>query len=165
MWLVALTDLHTPTQRTAVAKRSASLAALDPLPPPARVDALYVSAEASGNRTNGTVEVAERFLPSASPEERDAVLRAYTPARFGPPAVRHALYELGTDGYYACPTRRIASAVASRLPGSVFRYVFAAAIVDIDTRRMPDWARTLLFPLRERLVDPLLGAYQPRLGL
>ena len=101
----------------------------------------------------------ERFLPSASPEERDAVLRAYTPARFGPPAGRHALYELGTDGYYACPTRRIASAVASRLPGSVFRYVFAAAIVDIDTRRMPDWARTLLFPLRERLVDPLLGAY------
>ena len=34
------------------------------LPPPARVDALYVSAEGSGNRTNGTVQVAERFLPT-----------------------------------------------------------------------------------------------------
>ena len=59
------------------------------------------------------------------------MLERYPLSRYPPgDRYRRALFDLSTDGYFACPSRRVARAVAARLPGRAFRYVFSADLSD-----------------------------------
>ena len=59
------------------------------------------------------------------------MLERYPLSRYPPgDRYRRALFDLSTDGYFACPSRRVARAAAARLPGRAFRYVFSADLSD-----------------------------------
>lgn len=95
-----------------------------------------------------------RYLPSANAKELTRVLELYHPDRYGGDA-RKALYALTTDGYYACPIRRMLNASA-RSGAPTYGYVFNASISDVAAALgLPESLR----PLLQKYVAPWLGAY------
>mmetsp|Transcript_46438 Transcript_46438/g.153930 ORF Transcript_46438/g.153930 Transcript_46438/m.153930 type:complete len:274 (+) Transcript_46438:145-966(+) len=102
-------------------------------------------------------ESVRRFFPATSRANRTAVLERYPLSRYPPgDRYRRALFDLSTDGYFACPSRRVARVAAARLPGRAFRYVFSADLSDgAFAPGLSGWLRRFL----DREVRPWLGAY------
>lgn len=65
----------------------------------------------------------DRFYPNLPAADRLQMLDMYSPANFGGDPYK-ALFQLGTDGYFACPTSRVLDAMASS-EASVYRYLFS----------------------------------------
>ena len=83
-------------------------------------------------RKKSTTAAAEARPPAAD-----------TPAPFA--TTRDALYAFGTDGYFACPIRRMANAVAAR-GGPAYRYLFSPTLSNPTRLILPDaptWAQQL----------------------
>lgn len=105
-----------------------------------------------------------RFFPEASKAEIAAVAARYAPARYNGSA-RAALFDLGTDGYFACPTRRLIDGVAKASGGSAaFRYVFSSRLSHPAARMLflsplPRWLSWVLQPLVDKYVLPWLGSF------
>ncbi|KAK3272267.1 hypothetical protein CYMTET_19426 [Cymbomonas tetramitiformis] len=96
-------------------------------------------------------EAITRFLPHSTEDNRSAVLRMYAPWRYGGSA-QQALYDLSTDGYFTCPTRRILR--AAREVGA-FQYVFMPSLSQPAAAfGLPSW----LNPVVEVLA-PWLGSF------
>ena len=111
-----------------------------------------------------------RLFPTASVLERARVWEQYAPSRFK--TVRAALYSLGTDGYYYCPTRHVVRAVAAAHRAAprrvadeppVFEYIFAAKASPADTPFLlegwPTWLVDVLKPLLKVFLFPWLGSF------
>jgi len=88
------------------------------------------------------------------------VLERYPLSRYPPgDRYRRALFDLSTDGYFACPSRRVARAAAARLPGRAFRYVFSADLSDgAFAPGLSGWLRRFL----DREVRPEIAPFYPR---
>lgn len=91
----------------------------------------------------------DRFLEGANETVRDKVESMYQPAKFG--GIQLALYALGSDGYFECPTRRIMRAFTQKNQ-SVFHYIFAAApsspAVALGLPKWLDWFVRNVPPLK-----------------
>ena len=112
-----------------------------------------------------------RLVPSATADERTRLLTLYEPASTAYRGdARRALYDLATDGYFACPTRRILRAVArataatatsGRSGGgggapSAFRYIFNGSFATpAATFGLPRW----LWNVTDAYLAPWLGAF------
>ena len=94
-----------------------------------------------------------RLLPRATAAQRAAVARQYSPTAYQSAQWRRALYDLGTDGYFACPTRRMTRAVAAR-GGRAFRYVFAPKLADPAALLLPG-----LSPRLQGLLNRWVGVF------
>jgi len=68
----------------------------------------------------------DRFYPDASDAARRAITELFDPPRFGGDAAE-ALFTLAQDGYFTCPTRRVANAMAA-LGSPVYQYQFSLQI-------------------------------------
>lgn len=126
-----------------------------------------------------------RLLPSATHAQLSKVMELYEPSRWFGGDARRALYALGTDGYYHCPTRRVLDAMAAtprararavshagprgrgdgaagmaaeeaRAGGSSFAYLYNGTITDLASALgLPESSR----PVLGRYVTPWLGAF------
>jgi len=65
----------------------------------------------------------DRFYPGLARAEKQAILKLFDPANFGGD-VYQALYQLGLDGYYSCPTRRVINAMVEG-GAETYRYRFS----------------------------------------
>ena len=116
-----------------------------------------------------------RLVPNATADERARLLALYEPSSAAYRGdARRALYDLATDGYFACPTRRILRAVARMNstgrsgggeggggggdgggPGA-FRYVFNGSFASpAATFGLPRW----LWNVTDAYFAPWLGAF------
>eukprot|EP00933_Yihiella_yeosuensis_P038843 TRINITY_DN32781_c0_g1_i1.p1 TRINITY_DN32781_c0_g1~~TRINITY_DN32781_c0_g1_i1.p1 ORF type:complete len:487 (+),score=84.79 TRINITY_DN32781_c0_g1_i1:169-1629(+) len=95
-----------------------------------------------GVATNDLKHSIDRFLEDVGSDDKEKIASLYKPDLFG--GVRLALYALGTDGYFECPTRRVLRSFASEQP--VYHYIYGA--------RPSSPARALLIP---RWVNWLFG--------
>ena len=128
--------------------------------------------------SHATYEIAlRRLFPMANASQRDLIHHLYDPKLYS--SAREALYALGTDGYFYCPTRRVVrsvaipatSATAQRAttaatqngPSRVFEYIFAAKARKSDIPFLlegwPNWLVTLLRPLLTAALLPWLGSF------
>lgn len=90
------------------------------------------------------------------------MLERYPLSRYPPgDRYRRALFDLSTDGYFACPSRRVARAAAARLPGRAFRYVFSADLSDgAFAPGLSGWLRRFL----DREVRPEIAPRLPEIS-
>jgi len=105
-------------------------------------------------------ETLPRFLPNATKSQLERAWQVYNPDKFSSP--REALYELGTDGYFACPTRRVANALASHKPEQVYHYIYTAVLTnafDVLGESIPWLLKPFLRPVFDALVSPWLGSF------
>ena len=101
-----------------------------------------------------------RFFPSATEANHSSIRDLYPLSNYPRQKARRALYDLGTDGYFACPTRRVALAAQASSPGQVYRYVFGAALsLKTFVPGLTGWLLSLLKPMLDAFVRPWLGAY------
>jgi para-nitrobenzyl esterase len=105
--------------------------------------------------TRSMMAALPRLVPNATALDLAHLMELYSPReRYGGDA-RRAMYDLTTDGYYACPTIRMLNATASRGAPS-YGYVFNGTIADVAAALgLPASTR----PLLERYVSPWLGAF------
>jgi len=97
-----------------------------------------------------------RFFPEASESERAMVKELYSPTAFG--GYKQALFALGTEGYFACPTRRVVHGVAAHSPHT-YQYTFTAVLHDpLATVLGAFYTSFIPKAVHERL-NKLLGAF------
>jgi para-nitrobenzyl esterase len=86
----------------------------------------------------------QRFFPNMNQTVRDEIVKHYSEDNYG--STQLALYALGSDGYFECPTQRVLESFAAS--ENVFHYIFAHAPAHPTyVLGMAPWlARILLWP-------------------